>query len=149
MSDVAGHGEWMADARRDPDGSGVLWGAYEGYTQSKKRNMSNVKFIRTNILNGMGKRGQSLGNQAGVIGMTFGVVNGCFAKLRARDDALNAVGAGFVTGAIHQAVGGTALKAARGSVVGGSIAIVASVALALFDGENPVEKLESAINSFA
>ena len=69
--------------------------------------MTNVKFIRTNVLNGMAKRGQALGNGFGVIGMTFGLINGGFAKLRDRDDALNAVAAGFVTGAVNQATGGT------------------------------------------
>ena len=128
-------------------GSGVIMGGYEGVTQSQKRNMKGVKLIRTLVLNQMSKRGQANGNKLGVIGMTFGVINGSFAKLRGRDDSLNAVAAGFATGALNQATGG-AIKAARGSVVGGTAAIVASIALALYDGENPLTGLESAINSF-
>jgi hypothetical protein len=129
-------------------GVGVVWGGIEGMKVSKSRQITNKAFIRTNLLNAMGKRSSSLGNQMGVLGLTYGFINGAMVKARGeRDDVINTVASGVLTGAINQATGG-AMKAARGSIAGGVFTMGASSLWYAYHGINPVDELLQAFNSF-
>jgi import inner membrane translocase subunit TIM23 len=72
---------------------GCAWGAFEGSRVASREGLTG-KLKWNPILNQLTKRGMMMGNSLGVIGLTYGLVNGALVGVRHKDDSLNTLGAG-------------------------------------------------------
>jgi len=120
---------------------GLSAGYFEGRKEVRDKEMTsaNQKVRGTIVANAMSRRGTFFSNTFGVLGLTFGVINGAMVKARGEtDDSLNTIAAGIATGAaarLSQGVKG----AARGATVGGMFAFGATAAYNLYNGQDALD----------
>lgn len=102
--------------------SGLCAGGLWGLVEHKRTFDESSKVLRRNhCLNSMTKRGIFVGNSVAVIALFYTAITGGIGKLRDRDDVLNDVGGGGLTGALYKCTSGVrqgALGLAIGSVCG-------------------------------
>ncbi|GMM37243.1 protein transporter [Saccharomycopsis crataegensis] len=81
-----------------------LGGAY-GFVEGIRnipRGTTSGKLRLNTILNHITKRGPFLGNSAGVLAITYNIINSSFGALKGKHDDWNSLAAGFLTGAIFK-----------------------------------------------
>jgi len=120
---------------------GLTTGTFQGFKEVRDKEMTAAasKVRGTIVANAMSRQGIFFGNTFGVLGLTFGAINGAMVKARGEtDDSLNTITAGIATGAaarLSQGVKG----AARGATVGGMFALGATAVYNVYNGQDALE----------
>jgi len=101
-------------------GIGGAWGLQEGLRKS----VGQPPKLRLNsVLNAVTRRGPFLGNSCGVIALSYNFVNAYIGYLRGKDDAANAIAAGFLTGMAFKSTRGMKPMLISGGIVGSVAAL--------------------------
>lgn len=85
-------------------GIGGLYGVREAFKDMPKN--ASPKLQLNTVLNHVTKRGPFLGNSAGVLAMTYNLIDSALDYSRGKHDDLNSVGAGAIAGAIFKSSAG-------------------------------------------
>lgn len=87
---------------------GLGFGGLSGFLQGIKSIPPNASFkLQTNtVLNSITKRGPFLGNSAGVLALTYNLIDSSLDSIRGVHDDLNSVAAGAIAGAIFKSSAG-------------------------------------------
>ncbi|EMG49361.1 TIM23 Mitochondrial import inner membrane translocase subunit TIM23 [Candida maltosa Xu316] len=85
-------------------GVGGLWGFQEGVRTIPENSPGKVKL--NHLLNNITKRGPFLGNSAGVLALTYNLIDSTIDGVREKHDDLNSVVAGALAGALFRSSAG-------------------------------------------
>jgi import inner membrane translocase subunit TIM23 len=104
---------------------GGAWGLQEGL----RRSDGQPPKLRLNaVLNAVTRRGPFLGNSAGVVAITYNLINSLIGKLRGQHDAANSIAAGTLSGMVFKSTRGVRPMMISGAIVG-SVAGVWAVSI--------------------
>jgi import inner membrane translocase subunit TIM23 len=104
---------------------GGAWGLQEGL----RRSDGQPPKLRLNaVLNAVTRRGPFLGNSAGVVAITYNIINSLIGKLRGQHDAANSIAAGVLSGMLFKSTRGVRPMMISGGIVG-SVAGVWAVSI--------------------
>ncbi|ODV93624.1 hypothetical protein PACTADRAFT_86713 [Pachysolen tannophilus NRRL Y-2460] len=81
-------------------GTGGAYGLSEGLSKMPQNAPAKLKL--NTVLNSITKRGPFLGNSAGVLALTYNLINSSIDGLRGKHDALNSITAGALAGALFK-----------------------------------------------
>lgn len=105
-------------------GLGGAYGVYEGLSRSSLASATGSQVtnrLRLNyVLNAVTRRGPFLGNSLGVVAILYNGINSSLGAARGRHDVYNAVGAGFVAGALFKCTRGARPALIFGGLAGGA-----------------------------
>ncbi|WVO23856.1 uncharacterized protein IAS62_005213 [Cryptococcus decagattii] len=105
---------------------GGTWGFKEGMSRPLGNNPS-FKLRLNSILNGCTRRGSFMGNSLGVLAIFYNLSNSSFDAIRGKHDALNAMAAAGLSGAIYKSTAGL-----RPALVGAGIGTAAAAGWSAF-----------------
>lgn len=106
-------------------GSGGIYGFFEGIRNITPNSPQKLKL--NTILNNVTKRGPFMGNSAGVLALTYNLINSSIDSLRGKHDAPGSIVAGAITGAIFKSSKGFKPMAYASGLTAGASAIWSGV----------------------
>ncbi|KAK9448944.1 Tim17/Tim22/Tim23/Pmp24 family-domain-containing protein [Limtongia smithiae] len=112
---------------------GLALGGLYGFAEGMRTTPANAPAkLRINaVLNAITRRGPYLGNSAGVLAVTYNMINGALDAIRSYHDAYNSIAAGTVTGLLYRCTQGLTPALKSGLLMGTATGVWSFVTNAL------------------
>lgn len=111
-------------------GFGGIYGLSEGMRKTADANSAKLRL--NGVLNAITRRGPFLGNTAGVIALTYNLINSSIGYFRGKHDSANSLAAGALAGAVFRATKGPKAMLMSSSMVAGVAGVWCLIKSAVF-----------------